>query len=59
MKKLISLLITLFLLNAGNALADHHGYVQTDLLEKRSIVGLLSLVLKKIRRCVPYFQYLF
>ena len=44
MKKLISLLITLFLLNAGNALADHHGYVQTDLLENDRVRVILATI---------------
>ena len=44
MKKLISLLITLFLLNAGNAMADHHGYVQTDLLENDRVRVILATI---------------
>lgn len=42
MKKLISLLITLFVLHAGNALADHHGYVQKDLLENDRVRVVLA-----------------
>ena len=44
MKKFIFLVVSLFLFNAGSAVADHHGYMQKDLLENDRVRVVLATI---------------
>lgn len=44
MKKVIFFVVSLFLFTAGSAMADHHGYVQRDLLENNRVRVVLATI---------------